>query len=62
MSQKLKIWGEKARAGNKRRIVFLAKIAITRWIYFIHIFRQLLVPKNLSKAMAMLYQLLNRFR
>ena len=46
--QKLKICAKKARAANKRRVVFLAKIA-TRWIYFIHIFRQLLVP-NLSKS------------
>ena len=46
--QKLKICAKKARAANKRRVAFLAKIAI-RWIYFIHIFRQLLVP-NLSKS------------
>ena len=46
--QKLKICAKKARAANKRRVAFLAKIA-TRWIYFIHIFRQLLVP-NLSKS------------
>ena len=46
--QKLKICAKKARAANKRRLAFLAKIA-TRWIYFIHIFRQLLVP-NLSKS------------
>ena len=46
--QKLKICAKKARAPNKRRVAFLAKIA-TRWIYFIHIFRQLLVP-NLSKS------------
>ena len=46
--QKLKICAKKARAANKRREAFLAKIA-TRWIYFIHIFRQLLVP-NLSKS------------
>ena len=45
--QKLKICAKKARAANKRRVAFLAKIA-TRWIYFIHIFKQLLVP-NLSK-------------
>ena len=42
MSQKLKIWGKKARAANmKRRVALLAKFAITRWIYFIHIFRLL---------------------
>ena len=35
MSQKLKIWGKKARAANKRHVAFLAKIA-TRWVYFIH--------------------------
>ena len=46
--QKLKLCAKKARAANKRRVAFLAKIA-TRWIYFIHIFRQLLVP-NLSKS------------
>ena len=46
--QKLKICAKKARTANKRRVAFLAKIA-TRWIYFIHIFRQLLVP-NLSKS------------
>ena len=46
--QKLKICAKKARAANKRRVTFLAKIA-TRWIYFIHILRQLLVP-NLSKS------------
>ena len=46
--QKLKICAKKARAANKRRVAFLAKIA-TRWIYLIHIFRQLLVP-NLSKS------------
>ena len=46
--QKLKVCAKKARAANKRRVAFLAKIA-TRWIYFIHIFRQLLVP-NLSKS------------
>ena len=46
--QKLKICAKKARAANKRSVAFLAKIA-TRWIYFIHIFRQLLVP-NLSKS------------
>ena len=39
---------KKARAANKRRVAFLAKIA-TRWTYFIRIFRQLLVP-NLSKS------------
>ena len=48
IGQKLKICAKKARAANKRRVAFLAKIA-TRWIYFIHIFRQLLVP-NLSKS------------
>ena len=46
--QKLKIFAKKARAANKRRVAFFPKIA-TRWIYFIHIFRQLLVP-NLSKS------------
>ena len=46
--QKLKICAKKARAANKRRVAFFPKIA-TRWIYFIHIFRQLLVP-NLSKS------------
>ena len=46
--QKLKICAKKARAANKRRVAFLAKIA-TQWIYFIHIFGQLLVP-NLSKS------------
>ena len=46
--QKLNNCAKKARAANKRRVAFLAKIA-TRWIYFIHIFRQLLVPK-LSKS------------
>ena len=46
--QKLKICAKKARAANKRRVAFFPKIA-TRWIYFVHIFRQLLVP-NLSKA------------
>ena len=48
IGQKLKICAKKARAANKRRVAFLAKIA-TRWIYFIHIFRQILVP-NLSKS------------
>ena len=48
IGQKLKICAKKARAANKRRVAFLAKIA-TRWIYFIHIFRQLLVL-NLSKS------------
>ena len=48
IGQKLNICAKKARAANKRRVAFLAKIA-TRWIYFIHIFRQLLVP-NLSKS------------
>ena len=48
VGQKLKICATKTRAANKRRVAFLAKIA-TRWIYFIHIFRQLLVP-NLSKS------------
>ena len=48
IGQKQKICAKKARAANKRRVAFLAKIA-TRWIYFIHIFRQLLVP-NLSKS------------
>ena len=46
--QKLKNFAKKARAANKRRVAFFSKIA-TRWIYFIHIFRQLLVP-NLSKS------------
>ena len=46
--QKLKICAKKARAANKRRVAFFPKIA-TRWIYFIHIFRQLLVP-NLLKS------------
>ena len=46
--QKLKICAKKARAANKRRVAFFPKIA-TRRIYFIHIFRQLLVP-NLSKS------------
>ena len=46
--QKLKNFAKKARAANKRRVAFFPKIA-TRWIYFIHIFRQLLVP-NLSKS------------
>ena len=48
IGQKLKICAKKARAANKRRVAFLAKIA-TRWIYFIHIFRQIFVP-NLSKS------------
>ena len=46
--QKLKICAKKARAANNHRVAFFPKIA-TRWIYFIHIFRQLLVP-NLSKS------------
>ena len=46
--QKLKICAKKARAANKRRVAFFPKIA-TRRIYFIHIFRQLLVS-NLSKS------------
>ena len=48
IGRKLKMFANKARAANKRRVAFLAKIA-TRWIYLIHIFRQLLV-QNLSKS------------
>ena len=52
IGQKLKICAKKhaqrTSAVSVYGVAFLAKIA-TRWIYFIHIFRQLLIP-NLPKS------------